>query len=95
MNLSRSIYSNVSSINLNYVAGLERFKKCNKLNMCVGVINALLEIPEVSVITNKWLLSINTEIDNMLKMVHRSNISVNLVNEIPIREDGSNKIDQT
>ena len=42
----------------------------------------------------KWGLRSRIEIENMLKMVHRNDISVDVLNEPPIREYGTEKIYQ-
>ena len=58
-------------------------------------LNSLLEIPQAVEIINKFGFSSNTEIKKMLNMEWRNDISLDSVNNIPIREDGRNKIDQT
>ena len=55
----------------------------------------MLDIPQVVDIIKKWGLSSKTDIKKMLNMAQRNEISVDLVNMIPIREDGRKKIDQT
>ena len=55
----------------------------------------LLEIPQVVEIIKKWGLSRKKDIKNILKMTRRNNISVYVVNKIPIREVGREKIYQT
>ena len=55
----------------------------------------VLDIPEVVEKIKKWGLSSNTWISKMLKMVQRHDISVDVINKIPIRKDGRKKRDQT
>ena len=52
-----------------------------------------LDIPQVVDIIKKWSLIINMDINKMLNMSWRNYIGVDVVNKIPIREDGRNKID--
>ena len=52
-----------------------------------------LDIPQVVDIIKKWSLIINADINKMLNMSWRNYIGVDVVNKIPIREDGRNKID--
>ena len=54
----------------------------------------LLEIPEVIEITKKWGFVINMDINKMLKTARINDIIVDVVNKIPIREDGRKKIYQ-
>ena len=53
--------------------------------MCEEVIKVLLEISKVVYIINKWGLSSSTDIKKILDMERRHDISVDVVNEIPIR----------
>ena len=62
--------------------------------MCEEGLEALLEIPQVVEIIKKWGLVRRTDIKKMLNMAQRHGINVDVVNEIPIREYGRNKIDQ-
>ena len=55
----------------------------------------LLKIPEVIEITKKWGFIINMDINKMLKTARINDIIVDVVNKIPIREDGRKKIYQT
>ena len=55
----------------------------------------MLEIPQVVEIIKKSGLSSKTEIKKMLKMACRNDSSVNVVNNIPIREDGRKQQYQT
>ena len=48
-------------------------------------LKALLEIPQVVEIIKKWGLIIRTDIKKILKMAWINNISVDVVNRIPIR----------
>ena len=63
--------------------------------MSKELFKALLEIPQVVEIINKWVLIINKDIKRMLNMLHINSISVNAVNKIPLRKDGRKKRDQT
>ena len=54
-----------------------------------------MEIPQVVEIIKKCGLSIKMGIKNMLKMAQRNDISGDVVNNIPIREGGIKKRDQT
>ena len=54
-------------------------------------IKALLEKPQVVDIIKKCGLSINTYIKKMLKIARINYIIVDVVNKIPIREDGRKK----
>ena len=54
----------------------------------------LLEIPQVVDIIKKCGLISKTEIKSMLTMARRNDISVNVVDKIPIREDGRKQRDQ-
>ena len=54
-----------------------------------------LDIPQVVEIIKRWDLSSKIYINNMLNMAQRNDISVDVVNNIPIMEDGINKIYQT
>ena len=54
-------------------------------------LTALLKIPQGVDIIKKCGLSISTEIKKMLNMVRRHEISVDILNEIPIKEVGMNK----
>ena len=47
--------------------------------------------PEVVGIIRKWVLSSSKDINNMLKIVQRNNISVDVVNKLPIMRYGSKK----
>ena len=58
-------------------------------------IKALLEIPQVVDIIKECGLSSKTEIKNMQNMSQRNDISVDVVNKNPIREDGRKQKDQT
>ena len=40
---------------------------------------------ELVVIINKWVLIIGTWIDSTVNIAHRNDISVDVVNELPIR----------
>ena len=55
----------------------------------------MLDIPQIVGIIKKFGLSSKTEIKKMLNMARRNEINVDVVNNIPSREDGRNKIDQT
>ena len=55
----------------------------------------MLEKPKLVDIIKKCGLSIKRDIKKMLKMERRNEISVNVVNKIPIREYGREKIYQT
>ena len=68
---------------------------CIRLTTCEEGTKALLDIFEVVVIINIWGLIIRTEIDNMVNLLCRNDISVDVANELPIREYGRNKRDQT
>ena len=63
--------------------------------MSKELFKALLEIPQVVEIIKNWGLSSNIDINTMLKMARINEISVDVVNNIPIREYGRKKIDQT
>ena len=54
-----------------------------------------MEIPQVVEIIKKWGFISKTKIKNILKMERRNDISVNVNNKIPIREDGRKKRDKT
>ena len=63
------------------------------LFMCEEGIKASKEIPEVLGIIKKWGLSSMTDIDNMFNMSHRNDTCVDVVNNLPRREDGRKKRD--
>ena len=52
--------------------------KENRLAMCEEVTKDFLATPEVVGIIRKWVLSSSKDINNMLKIVQRNNISVDL-----------------
>ena len=52
--------------------------------MCKEVIKTLLGMPQVVGIFKKFGLSIRTYIENILKMTRIHDISVDVVNDIPI-----------
>ena len=54
----------------------------------------MLEIPQLVEIIKKWGLSSKTEIHKNLNMARRNDIIVNVINKIPIREDGIKKRNQ-
>ena len=81
-------------ININYIPGIYNFKWYNTLIMCEEGIKVLVEIPQVVEIFNEWDLSIRTDIEKMLKMAQKHNISVEVANKIPIRSDLRKKINQ-
>ena len=54
------VISIFSFINLNYIAGIEKFKKYNRLTMCEEVLKELLEITQVVEIFNNWGLGSST-----------------------------------
>ena len=58
-------------------------------------LKSLLEIYQVVENIKKWGLRSRTEIKNMLKVARRNFISIDFINNIPIRYDGRKKIDQT
>ena len=58
-------------------------------------IKALLEIPQVVDIIKECGFSSKTEIKKMLNMARRNDISVDVVNKTPIREDGRKQKYQT
>ena len=80
MILTRYIYANAHSININYNVGLEKSKIYNRLTMFEQGIEEFLDIIEVVGIIKNWGSSRRTEIDNMLKMSCRYNMSVDVVN---------------
>ena len=55
-------------------------------------LNAVLEIPQAVEIIKKWGLSSRTEIRNMPKTTRRHDTSVDIFNDILIREDRRKKI---
>ena len=55
----------------------------------------LLEITQIVEIIMRWYLRSRRNIKKMLRMVSRHYISVDFVNDIPIREYIRKKIDQT
>ena len=55
----------------------------------------MLEIPQVFQIIKIWGLSKKTEIKNILKMAWRTDITVDVINKTPIKEDGRKKRYQT
>ena len=63
--------------------------------MSEELLKALLEIPQVAEIINNCGLGIKTEIKKILKIARKNDISVDVVNNIAIREDGRKKIYQT
>ena len=63
--------------------------------MSEELLKALLEIPQVVEIINNCGLGIKTEIKKILKIARKNDISVDVVNNIAIREDGRKKIYQT
>ena len=63
--------------------------------MSEEVLKSLLEIPQLVDITKKWGLSSKTDIKDIMKMVRRNDISVNVIKKISIMEDGRKKRDQT
>ena len=54
-----------------------------------------MDITQVFEKINKWGFSSKAKIKKILNMSRRNYISVNVVNKVPIREDGRNKRDQT
>ena len=95
MILKFSIYANARSINIIYIAGLEKFKSHNRLTICDEVIKLLLDILEVVGIIKKWVFGSSKLMENILKMAHRNDIVVDVINEISIMEDSRNKRYQT
>ena len=63
--------------------------------MCEEEIKALLYIPQLVEIIKKWGLSSRAKIQKMMNMARRYDISVDVVNENQISEDGINKRVQT
>ena len=59
------------------------------------VLKTLLEIMQAVEIISKCGLSSNMAIKKMPDMAWRNGTNVDVVNNIPSREDGRNKIDQT
>ena len=55
----------------------------------------LLYVPQVVEISKKWGLISNKDIKKMLNTAQINDISVDVVNKIPIREYGRKKIYQT
>ena len=97
MNLHYQLYDIIittSKIRITFV-GLEKFRRYNWPIIHKYGITELFEIPGVVVIINKWGLIIRIAIYNMVKMERRNDIGVDVVNKLPIREDGKNNQDQT
>ena len=55
-------------ININYIAGIDTFKRYNRLTMFEEVLKAFLEIPQVVCIIKKWGLSIRIDIKKIINM---------------------------
>ena len=77
------------------MAVLEKFKRCNMLNMRKELIEELLNIHEVVGIIKNWVLSRMSEIDHMVNMAHRNDIILDVVNNLPIMQDERKKRYQT
>ena len=91
MILTLSLNANVFFININYIACLDMFKIYNILIMCEEGLKVLLRNPQVVGIINKWGLISSTKMENIMKMEQRHDISIYVINDIPIREDGRRK----
>ena len=70
---------------MNYIAGIEKFKKYNRIKMSKEVRKYFLEILQVVEISKEWCLIIGTDIKNMLKMVQIYDIHVYVFNKMLIK----------